>query len=88
MGGHVFSLGWPQELESQLGTMRTELAEAEELRSEVEALGDEELVQEADQTVAGLQVRGRPAPDHAYRAASVTPSPFICKQATSGCCAI
>ena len=46
-----------QELEAQLVTMRAELAEAQELRGEVEGLGEEALVLEVDQTVAGLQVR-------------------------------
>ena len=48
--------GWLQELERQLGSTRTELAEARGLCAEVEALADAELLQEAELTVAALQV--------------------------------
>ena len=50
-----------QDLEAQLDSVRTELAEAQEMRGEVEALGDEGLLLEVEQTVAGLQVRGSQA---------------------------
>ena len=75
--------GWLQELERQLGITRTELVEAQELRAEVEALADEELLQEADLTVAALQVRACLHPFSAVcqPGASLSVTPISSKQA-------